>query len=90
MYNIITSNHTQLDSQIIQGKVRRGQPFNGYAVVTFAQSNFHGKFKKGFTLGRCFLLMDNAISEIRGKFENDVLLVNTHVIQRCAIIIYLE
>ena len=66
----------QLDLQISQGNVRRGQPFKGYAVITFAQSNLHGKFKKGFTLGRCFLLMDNDISEIRGKFENDVLVVN--------------
>ena len=67
--------------QINQNQPKRGELFNGYAVITFAKlerkGNVQGKFKQGFKLGRCFLLNgDNKISEIRGRFENDKLLVN--------------
>ena len=66
--------------QIKQGKLQRGKPFNGYATVSFTnpfyKGNVQGKYKKGFTLGRCFVLRDNKIAEIRGNFVNDELKVS--------------
>jgi hypothetical protein len=62
-----------------KGTVKRGQAFNGFAYITFAASekkgNVQGKFKQGFKLGRCFLLSDNNIAQIRGNFLNDELKV---------------
>ena len=66
--------------QIKQGKLQRGRPFNGYATVSFTnpfyKGNVQGKYKKGFTLGRCFVLRDNKVAEIRGNFFNDELKVS--------------
>ena len=42
----------------------------------FYKGNVQGKYKKGFTLGRCFVLRDNNIAEIRGNFVNDELKVS--------------
>ena len=39
-----------------------------------------GKYKKGFKLGKCFVLRDNQISEIRGNFVNDELVVSFQMI----------
>ena len=65
--------------QFNKGSQKRGQAFNGYAVVKFAKyesgGNIQGKLKQGFKLGKCFLLSNNNITEIRGKFENDQLKV---------------
>ena len=65
--------------QMNKGSVKRGQPFNGYGDITFAQperkGNVQGKFKQGLKLGRCFLLSNNNIAGIRGNFENDELKV---------------
>ena len=67
--------HIVIIFQTNKGRLKRGQRFNGYAEIIFAKperkGNVQGKFKQGFALGRCFLLSDNNIAEIRGKFEND-------------------
>ena len=70
--------------QINQGKLHRGKPFNGFANVFFTnphhKGNVQGKYKKGFKLGKCFVLRDNQISEIRGNFVNDELVVSFQMI----------
>ena len=54
---------------------KRRDDFNGHGLVTFAKGNEQGKFKQGLKLGKCFLLTDDNIREIRGNFENNVLQV---------------
>ena len=54
---------------------KRRDNFNGHGIVTFAKGNEQGKFKQGLKLGKCFLLPDDDIREIRGNFENNVLQV---------------
>ena len=70
--------------QINQGKLHRGKAFNGFANVFFTnphhKGNVQGKYKKGFKLGKCFVLRDNQISEIRGNFVNDELVVSFPII----------
>ena len=66
--------------QFNKGYPKRGRKFNGYGVVKFAKyesgGNVQGKLKQGFKLGKCFLLSDNNVTEIRGKYENDQIKVN--------------
>ena len=66
-----------------KGIVKRGQQLNGFAVITFARperkGNVQGKFKQGFTLGRCFLLSNNNIAGIRGTLKNDYLRVQINI-----------
>ena len=54
---------------------KRRDNFNGHALVTFAKGNEQGKFKQGLKLGKCFLLKDENIREIRGNFKDNVLQV---------------
>ena len=65
--------------KINDGRLKRGKPFDGYSDVTFTNPHFkgnvQGKYKKGFKLGRCFILRDDKIAEIRGNFVNDELKV---------------
>ena len=48
-------------------------------MVRFAKyndgGNLKGQLKQGLKLGKCFLLSDNNIAEIRGKFDSDQLTV---------------
>ena len=55
--------------------LNRREPFNGYGLLTFARGNEQGKFKQGLKLGKCFLLSDDKIREIRGNFVDNVLQV---------------
>ena len=65
--------------KINEGQPKRGKPFDGYSDITFTnpwnKGNVQGKYKKGFKLGKCFILSDNKIAQIRGKFVNDELKV---------------
>ena len=67
-----------------KGAIKRGKPFDGYADITFAKpetkGNVQGKFKQGFKLGRCFLLSNNEIAEIRGILNNDELKVKQYLV----------
>ena len=51
---------------------KRKDDFNGHGIVTFAKGNEHGKFKQGLKLGKCFLLKDEKIREIRGYFKDNM------------------
>ena len=52
----------------------------GFATIKFAKYNpkgsTHGKLNQGLKTGKCFVLSDNNIREIRGNFFNGKLKVN--------------
>ena len=52
---------------------------NGFTTIKFAKHNnkggIHGKMNQGLKTGKCFLLYDNNVAEIRGILENDELKV---------------
>ena len=54
---------------------KRRDDFNGHGSVTFAEGNEQGKYKQGLKLGKCFLLKDEKIREIRGNFKDNMLQV---------------
>ena len=56
-------------------KLKRRDAFNGHAEVTFARGIEQGRFRQGLKLGKCFLLSDDNIREVRGNFEDNVLQV---------------
>ena len=55
---------------------KRKDDFNGHGIVSFAKGNEQGKFKQGLKLGKCFLLKDEKIREIRGNFKDNMFQVS--------------
>ena len=64
---------SSLQPQLLENKdPKRRDDFNGHGVVTFAKGNEQGKFKQGLKLGKCFMLKDEKIREIRGNFKDNM------------------
>ena len=55
------------------------ETFKGFATIKFAKYNTkgstHGKLNQGLKTGKCFILSDNNIREIRGNVFNNRLKV---------------
>ena len=64
------------------------ETFKGFATIKFAKYNTkgstHGKLNQGLKTGKCFILSDNNIREIRGNVFNSKLKV-----QEFCVIVYL-
>ena len=66
--------------QISDNFTNQSQSFSGFATIKFSKNSprgsEHGKLNQGLKTGKCFVLYDNNISEIRGHLIDSELKVN--------------
>ena len=59
--------------QLSGGKKPKKGPFNGYAKISIAQPGNNEKYNYGFRNKKCIQVYSDMVSQISGKFVNDVI-----------------